>query len=275
LFDPCHRPQPADVFTFESYKRFLTEALASYGKPGGFERDLKTLASYRARLPICLLARCPVCGREIVEPVDVFSLNGFGWGDANNGLGWSHSMGVRAKEFDYCAHVKIISYFLNLNGLAPDDLMPGKSIAAGPEIPSVMRVPMRSEKTKIVMHRLPLGRFDDADWQPRYSLYFLSYFTDDAQAFAAATADWGLHYGMAEYDDVDYDLAAWANRKRLLWLKPDDSTRPLANIEQAPFPYAPINGDRRPFRTLTRDGVVVPKPGLVSRLLNWMGGHKP
>src|SRR5262245_61939819 len=104
MFKPCHQPQPADAFTFETYNQFLTDARRTFGQPGGFQRDLETLARYRARLPVCLLARCPFCAREIVEPIDIFSLNGFGWKSANQGLGWSHSMGLRAKEFHYCEH---------------------------------------------------------------------------------------------------------------------------------------------------------------------------
>lgn len=240
----------------------------SYGAPGGFDRDKKMLAEYRSRLPVYLLARCPFCGTPVSEAVDTFSLNGFGWRDPNNGLGWSKNMGVVRKEFNYCDHPKIISYFLNLEGIVPDDLFPEKTIQSGPEVPSVMNVPMRAEGTAVVMHRLAVGRLDDAQLQPRYSLYFLSYFASDQEAFAAAIKSWDIHYGLAEYDDVDYDLSAWAERKRLLWLKPDSPELPLVSTESDPFPYGEIKGDRFPYRTLTREGVKLPQPGLFERFLD-------
>ena len=261
-------PQPARVFDFESYQQFMRSQWPLYGAPGGFDRDRQMLAEYRSRLPVHLLARCPFCGNPVAEPVDTFSLNGFGWRDPNCGLGWATNMGVVRKEFNYCDHVKIISYFLNLQGLVPDDLFPGKQIQSGPELPSIMNVPMRAEGTAVVMHRLAVGRFDDSTPQRRYSLYFLSYFASQPEAFNAAIDGWDIHYGMAEYHDVDYDLSSWAVRKRLLWLDPNSPELPLASAESAQFPYGGIQGDRFPYRTLTREGVKLPQPGLFERLLN-------
>jgi hypothetical protein len=183
-------------------------------------------------------------------------------------LGWAKNLGVVRKELKYCDHLKIISYFLNFEGLVPDDLFPGKQIQSGPEVPSIMNVPMRAESVVVVMHRLGVGRLDEATLQPRYSLYLLSYFASDQTAFSAAIRGWDVHYGMAEYDDVDYDLAAWANQQRLLWL---DTTAPqltLASAGAMRFPYEGIQGDRSPYRTLTREGVQLPQPGLFERLLN-------
>ncbi len=262
--DPMPDPvaQPADVFDAASYHEFMLRHGPGYQTPGSFEQDRRILAEYRARLPVQLLARCPFCARAIVEPVDTFSLNGFGWGQANAGLGWSGSLGLRRREFDYCEHLKIIAFFLNLNGHAPDELSPDKRIASGPEVPSLMLGPLCAPDIKVVMRSLPVGLLDHAS--PPYTLYFLSYFSADEAAFSAALRAWDVTYPV-DYDNVDYDLAARAAQGQLLWLNPDDPELPLVGTDTAEFPYGHIDGDRGAYRTLSR-----PEPkqrGFWARLL--------
>lgn len=257
MSDPALPVQPARVFDADSYRAFL-------------KRADPPLAEYRARLPVHLLARCPFCARAIVEPVDTLSLNGPGWGQANAGLGWSGSLGLRRREFDYCDHLRIIAFFLNLGGRKPDDLFLDKRILSGSEVPSLMRVPLRVPDMRVVMHRLPVGRFDDSG--SPYALYFLSYFSADDAAFDAMMRAWDTHYGLVDYDDIDYDLAAGAAQGRLLWLDPGDPELPLVGSDRADFPYGHIEGDRSPHRVLTRSGIEHPgekrrQSGLLSRML--------
>jgi len=39
-----------------------------------------------------------------------------------------------------------------------------------------------------VIHVLPVGRWDDEVWQPRYTAYFVSYFSEDAEAYPRSLA---------------------------------------------------------------------------------------
>jgi len=229
---------------------------------------VKITTEYRAHLPVYVIARCPFTGKPISEPVDTFSLNGFGWGMGNWGAGWSASLGPSLAEHKASSHLRIVAYFLNLHGLTPDDLFPDKVIKTGPEVPSIMRVPMAAEDSVAVMHELPIGRYDDAQLQPRYSVYFISYFTKSAKSYNQAIKDWGVHYGTIEYDNIDYDLASWAKKGRLLWLKADDPELPLMNCETADFPYGNIQGSRAVERTLTRTRIEIPEPTLIDRVLN-------
>ena len=220
---------------------------------------------YRSRLPLYLLAHCPVCAKPVSEPIDTFSLNGFGWREPNRGLGWSHSMGTRSEEYNYCQHIKIISFFLNLNGIQPDDLLPDKVLRSGPEVPSIMTVPMQAEGMQIVMHKLPIGRFDDTEPQPHYAVYFLSYFASDEDAFNNVIRKWDCHYGMVDYDEVDYDLRHWTEEGKLLWLDASKPDLPLLDASSAEFPYPGISGSKWPERQITRDPEK-PKRSLFGRL---------
>jgi len=258
--------QPSDLWDARAYESFLTEYYPIYQQLKQAQEMVKLQVEYGRRLPVYLTSRCPFCGDPKSEPVDTFSLNGFGWGMANYGAGWSALLGLPPREPGACNHLRITVYFLNLRGQIPSELFADKKIKTGPEVPSVMRVPMAPDDARVVIHELPIGRFGEDPLQQRYSVYFLTYFTESPASFEKATKDWGVHYGRIEYNNIDYDLQGWAQRKRLLWLKPDDPELPLADISTDKFPYADIQGDRTIDRVITREGVVPPRQGILQRL---------
>ncbi len=261
--------QPDEVFNEHTYEKFLETQYPRYQQEKRAKELVKIQVEYGRRLPIYLTSRCPFCGEPKSEPIDTFSLNGFGWGLANYGAGWSADLGLPPKTPGKCRHLRIISYFLNLRGQVPVELFSDKQIKAGPEVPSIMRVPMAASDAIAVIHELPVGRYGEHPRQPRYSVYFVSYFTERSESFAEATKDWGVHYGSVEYDDVDYDLVSWAEGKRLLWLDNNHPELPLVSIADADFPYADIEGDHSPERIITCTGVSVPQPDIISRIMRF------
>ena len=102
---------------------------------------------------------------------------------------------------------------------------------------------------------------------------FVTYLTEQRDSFVEAIRGWGMDYGLVEYQDVDYDLASWAERGRLLWLDPTASDLPLRRWGEADFPYGKIEGDRTPHRTITRSGAEGPKPRGLARLFRWARGR--
>jgi hypothetical protein len=223
---------------------------------------------YQDRLPLYVLARCPECGAQITEPVDTFSLNGLDWGlRGTDGMGWA-TVDNKAKKFKYCRHVRIVSWFLNLNGLVPDDLFADKQIHhPGPEVPSLMAIPATVAGVRVVMQRLPIGRFDDEVLTPRYSLYFLTYFAADRRAFDRATGDFFPTYSLERSDtDRDFDLVRHAEEGRLQWIDPESPDQRIVGIAEAPFPYGNIQGERCFHYVIKRSGIQKHRPGLLERI---------
>jgi hypothetical protein len=251
------------------YRLFMRQKWPIYHQTKGTRDRMNIVREYGRRLPVHLLARCPFCESVIGEPVDTFSLNGFGWANPGDGRGWAASVEAPVEYVQRCPHVRIVAYYLNLHGKTPDDLFPDKRILAGPAVPSLMEIPMAPEDACAVIHALPVGRFDEEKPQHHYTAYFVSYFTERRQSFITAIEGWGLDHSMVEYQDVDYDLMSWAERGRLLWLDSTDRAFPLRRWGEAHVPDSDIEGDRTPHRTITREGARGPKPRGLARLFRW------
>jgi hypothetical protein len=271
-------PQPKMLFTWETYRNYIL-ANEPLRTKVPFERWVDITREYMERLPHYVIARCPECGGQITEPVDTFSLNGLDWGlMGNNGMGWAQ-ISYKWKKLRYCDHVRIISWFLNLNGLRPDDLFDHKQIyRPGPEVPSLAVIPATAPGVRVVMQHLPIGRFGDAAPTPRYSLYYLSYFASNSRAFEGAIGDYFPTYSLERMDtERDFDLARHARTGRLLWIDPDSPDQQLVGVKDAPFPYGSIRGERAWDFMITRAGIGDSHPpGLLaraySRVVSWLTG---
>ncbi|MCC6605293.1 MAG: hypothetical protein IT327_18945, partial [Anaerolineae bacterium] len=134
---------------------------------------------YLHRLPSYLLARCPICGGRLHEPIDTYSLNGIGWHYTKRGFGWFGTRDDLQNSVSYdaeCNHAKIVSVMVNLNGIQPDDVSQNVQISS--ERPFVMPPILKLENTYAVIHALPVGRFDDDEPQHHYTAYFVTYFSN-------------------------------------------------------------------------------------------------
>lgn len=257
--------RPADCFSPDGYRAHMLEWWPVHRRTlqardlVGIEKD------YARRLPAYLLARCPFCRAPIGEPVDTFSLNGFGWAYRGDGRGWAPSLCPEEHLFR-CPHVRIVAYYLDLRGRIPDDLFTDKKILAGPGLPNIMLVPMTLDDAVAVIYELPIGRFDDDEPRHHYSAHFVTYFTESEESFNEVERGWGLHHGRVEFTRVDYDLRAWAERGRLLWLDAGAPELPLGRWGDVPFPYSDTDGDRTRYRTITSEGSGAPKPRGLARL---------
>lgn len=255
------RPLEAAAWDAESYRAWVRENWPRYRASRIAADNVRMREAYAERLPLWLLARCPFCDAPVAERVDTFSLNGIGWDEAATGFGWLRGRSSVQPIAPGCPHLRIVAWFLHLEGRTPDDLFPDKTVRTGPEVPSIMRVPMRAADAIAVMTALPVGRWDEPAPSHAYTLYLISYFTESSRAWEEATKDWGIHWGRIEYGDVDYDLGDWAAKGRLR----------AAGVEASGFPWTGIEGDRSPERILTRAGVAHPKLDIISRLLKRLG----
>ncbi|MBC7252203.1 MAG: hypothetical protein H5T62_18240 [Anaerolineae bacterium] len=271
-------PQPENVFTIaeyrvliERYEQIFEEKLTLF-KQGDklglsleqqrarnaflWEQARSLSTEYYARLPIYLLARCPICGGRVWEAIDTFSLNGPGWISGPTGFGWSGS-GQQSYQSE-CEHVQIVAYCVNLNGLEPDDIFittHNRWVNLGPEVPYVMRSPLSLDETYVVIHALPVGRYDDAEPQPRYTVYFTTYFTIHKQEFDNVIRSLRIHHARITPMDADYNLVKWVKAGKLFWLDSDDPELPLRNRPVEVFPYANVQGDPDPWRRIVNGRV--------------------
>lgn len=206
-------------------------------KADALKAELAALkAAYWARLPVYLLARCPICGGAVREAVDTFSLNGLGWRNRQpDGFGWRSGRHYEAA----CAHAQIVAYGVNLNGIRPDDVT--QWVGIGSERPFVMAPLIALDDTYVVMHTLPVGRADGRSDQT-YTLHFTTYFTADSAAFEAVTRPFHQEQTLFVPGLGDYELRPWVERGKLYWLDGDDPALPLRGGPADAFPYGDMAG---------------------------------
>jgi hypothetical protein len=278
-------------FTLHEYKKFVQHysALEESETFHGFLEKTESLDhQYRARLPVYLLARCPICGGRVHEAIDTYSLNGPGWkGIGGRGFGWYGPVSKESStesEVSYdaeCRHAKIVSVMVNLNGIQPDDVTQEVHITS--ERPFVMSPVLNLDKTYAVIHSLPIDRFDDDEPQRRYTAYFVTYFTDvDRRLYDRVMQPAHEGYGLVAIDWATYDLLPWVKRGKLYWLDKNDPDLPLRNEPARDFPYANVkggeglwvirNGRMTPYYSSHpvswSGGEWRPEPGLLRRLIN-------
>ena len=267
--DPLNKDSH-ELWSIQDYETFLSRNFKFYWKSRSLQERLRTKIAYGKGLPIYVTSRCPICNQCRSEPIDTFSLNGFGWGSGNYGVGWSSDLGLPSSMVASCQHLRIVHFFLNLESLVPTELSKEKRIKLGPEVPCVMPVPMTAPGAVAVIHRIPVGQYGEVPRQPRYSVYFVTYYSESQESFDAAIKDWQPQHGLVDYQDVDYNLNSWVGQKNLLWLSPEDPELPLVSIDGGDFPYGNIQGDRDPQRIITAKGGRKPKTGLFGRMREWV-----
>jgi hypothetical protein len=271
-------PQPDNLFgSMAEYRALLKQYNDTPYTQSGPRRQLRK--TYYQRLPVYLLARCPLCNGRVWEAIDTYSLNGPGWlGGGLWGFGWEghDEQGRIAPSYHAdCHHVKIVAYCLNLNGFLPDDVT--QYIQTFSEAPCVMKWFIEIEGVSVVMHAIPISRFDATEPAPRYTAYFLSYFVADEalSAFEAVVdkfhangeADIGLVAG-----PMDYDLVRWVEAGRLFWLGPDSADWPLRGGSIEAFPYTSIQV--KGYLRISSQGRIMTYDDPINKLMNFLSRFK-
>ena len=265
--------QPERLFSFEEYQEFMREgnqawweavrANQNYPSAGASvvfgnvkQRLAALLDEYPSRLPVYLLARCPICGGRVSEAVDTFSLNGFGWNNERqepSGRGWLGATRLSDRFFhptityqSECQHAQLMLYGVNLNGQEQFENLCWSAIFIGSERPSVIPLLLERPDTFAVIHSLPLGKIADGQWKPHYTIYFTTYFTTRPPAFpyilkSYRTPEKNPIPRISPYEDADYNLLPWVQRGHLFWLNPAEPHLPLDSDPNA-FPYSNIQG---------------------------------
>lgn len=234
------------AFNFDTYKLFISQYNKLLTERNWLARGRRLLPpdlkqqlyldlpeTYQSQLPIYTLAICPWCGAAVREAIDTFSLMGLGWWfDEPLGFGWfgrrkfdeHYLMPKEFTEVSYQGHcdcVQAVMYGVNFQGILPEDVQVTQIVTSS-ERPSVLRSFMECDGSMAVLRTLPIGRIDDDHWQPRYTVYFVTYFNPDPLVYKRALAPQNPNHKdfVWPYHQLDYNLQPWADAGKLLWLNP-------------------------------------------------------
>lgn len=197
--------------------------------------------TYWDNIPEYLIARCPLCGAIYTDRLDTYSLKF--WVRPEHGesvyYGFFQKIG--------CNHFVRTHQFVNLNGLLPTEV--NKQMTLGSEVPYVHPFWLPDDvKSYAVMHALPICRPEAQRFVPCYSLYVITYYSENPdemldRRWKAARA-WGTLLTPRNFPDQEeiFDLLRWVRAGKLQWLDPNDPGLPLRNRPVEVFPYANIQG---------------------------------
>ncbi len=242
-------PQPKHVFTMAEYQAFVKRYWEWLHRPHNDFREewISFYDEYLNQLPVYIVARCPFCGGRAWDKVDTYSLNGPGWWMLESPDARFHWSDTLDKMESDCGHAQLMSWSINLNDRIPDDVFVGtakRPFEISSERPRLMLWPMQvtATRTCAVIHALPIGRFDDAQPQHRYTAFFVTYFAEDATVFREAAERGDMSIFAFQGIAYDFDLIKWVKAKRLFWLKPSDPSLPLQHSLVEAFPYGNVQG---------------------------------
>lgn len=205
-------------------------------------------ADYWQNIPEYVVARCPLCGNTYLDRLDTYSLKYW----VRPLLG-DYLFYQRAKDAN-CSHFVVVHHFINLNGVKPTELV---YTELGCEVPHVISVFLPDDiESYAVMHALPICRIEEGQFVPRYSLYVITYYSEEPSALIKRRWQISSSEAMFGPDIVtkeSWDLARWVRTGKLQWLDPRIPDLPLRAGPVEAFPYLGIEGHREDVN-IYRDG---------------------
>jgi len=199
------------------------------------------------KLPRYQVAVCPFCGEAYTE-----SINTYGLEDWDRPADLYTSIYADKSHYRRCQHFVAVNSFINLNGFIPTEI-PGIQIWM--DVPCITPEFLFDDPpTAVVLHSLPICRIEADAFVPRYLLYTLVYYSENARLamqkrgrFPDQISDDPEFFPATFTSDVwgkpeQIDLEIWARRGKLFWLDPD--TLALASWREGTtrFPYQNIRG---------------------------------
>ncbi len=199
---------------------------------------------YLNQLPAYTIARCPYCLAAISERLDTYSVQG-----------WSRSYGKSVYHpyavLNHCEHFTLVEPFFHFHGIWPDE---AKGMF-GPEKPHVIGTLLESGKCLAVIHALPVCRIENDTFVPRYTLFMISYFSEQPENAYDTVINFNRRYTDEPYTPFPFaeppydapqwwDLCYWGSQKLLFWLDSNDPDLPLKSGDCNSFPYGNIEGRR-------------------------------
>lgn len=262
----------------DEYQRIVSTYSGQYGG-----LIPKRGSDYWQIIPVYTYAHCPICHAQYHEQIDTYSI--LGW---NSYLDLQHELYIEP-ETNYplsqpCPHFLGLHAFLSLHDNQPTEVPDLENLTG--EVPYITPwyFPDGFE-SYVVLHSLPICRIESNKFEPRYTVFILSYFsqdlkelrghllaeerakhlTDDPEYYPATVErpGSGIHViagvDTNRYDESLYDLAVWAERGQLGWLDVTEVNLPLRLGVGMYLPemYSQIKGRR--WQYAWRDGQIQPR----------------
>lgn len=211
---------------------------------------LPSSACYWQSLPEYVVARCPLCDNTYIEKLDTYSL--CYWVRPSFG---DHLFYHRYAREANCPHFVVVHHFINLNSVMPTELAYKE---LGCEVPHVISVFLPDDiESYAVMHALPICRIEEGQFVPRYSLYVITYYSEEPSTLIdrrwQISSSWSMFVGHGILTKESWDLARWVRASKLQWLDPRIPDLPLRAGPVEAFPYLGIEGHRENVN-IYRDG---------------------
>lgn len=244
----------AKAFTAAERRALLDEFFAVGERidavPSGVEPEPKDLAryaelrrTYRERLPVLALSRCPFTKTPYEHSIDPFGIDG---------LWWDHRSPNRPLEL---LQGTVLAFTGALDVKTPIERMP-LLCRPGPGAPFVVPRLLAREGVRAVISSLPIGR---------HSGYVIVYFADPVPDDLERFNDWGTDFYQFESDtdrmgwnqgsagaaDHDFDLEKYLTSGQLMWIAPGDASLELRS-GAGNCPYTGLKGSR--LQQLVQDG---------------------
>lgn len=194
------------------------------------------------RLPKYVIAICPYCKKENIEHLDSYSVTT-----------WGQGVGSRVFAIDdvtHCKHFALTQPFIHFHDIWPDEA----NGQFGTEVPYVIGHLLETGQCLAVIHALPICRPENGKFVPRYTLYVITYFSQDPKSAYNSLIGYNVSYiepgTIAAFilpqkgSEHWWDLPRWVSAGQLYWVDVQGSQLSLSASDVEKFPYKGITGRR-------------------------------
>lgn len=217
------------------------------------ESQYPEAARYLSILPTYTYAECPICHIRCVEKFDTYGLRG---------PNFKHPLGYSMRPRNpVCPHFFGYHIFDNLHNQEPIEVEQFKVFWG--EVPYITSWLIADDLPSVtVLHGLPICRIENGQFVPTYTMFLLTYFSEDPdwlyERFKQQERDHYSGYylgdaivplltaGPSGSNTISYDLEFYAQNGRLGWMDVNHDEMPLRIGKgiQLPDMYKNINGTR-------------------------------
>ncbi len=249
-----------ELLTLLDYKVTPTQyvqIVKQYTTRNGTLRPFNIGEDYWEMLTTYTFARCPFCGKVYQQPADTYSL--LGWSGFTVGLskGYYDSPSITEPP---CPHLFATQQFLNLHNHLPFERS-YISCDSG-ETPYLTDWFFPDDlATRVILHALPICRIVDEQFVPSYTVFSLTYFSEDEAQLRQRHFAWQREEGKGDSEyypagfvfpsespsaNNAYDLVVWAQRGQLGYIDHTTPGFPLKIGSAAALPaiFQKIEGRR-------------------------------